>query len=134
MNKIEKQILKRFSEIFSIIISKLDENNVESLNEITSEYKKKIDEIILRKKEIKIPPIWEKFSAMTDDELKQEFNDMLKYPDVDSVKNAVKGFVEQKLISKTKKRETVVKHILATIHYGDFISRIGINNRKEEGI
>ena len=65
------------------------------------------------------------FSSMTEDEIRQEFNNTEKYPDIESIKAAIKGYVEMRKLSKVKNRETIIEHIINTVRRGKFISDIG---------
>jgi len=78
------------------------------------------------------PPIWEKFSAMTEEEIRREFADVEKYPDLTSIKSAVKGFIELRKVSKVKTRETLIKHIINAYKKGEFISKIGKKAKDQE--
>lgn len=125
MEKKVKKLLKRLNDINSMIIDNLNEINIDSIISTTIDFEKNIRKIIHSPVTEMEPPIWTKFSTMTEEEIRQEFNDTKKYPDIESIKAAVKGYLELRKVSKVKTRETLIKHIIETYKRGSFISKIG---------
>ena len=129
MDKNVKTLLRKLNNISLMIINNLNDTNIDGINSVVSDFERKIRIVICppaRKEENKQePPIWTKFSNMTEEEIRQEFMNMEKYPDINSIKVAVKGYLDLRKVSKVKKRETLIKHIIETYNRGRFISGIG---------
>lgn len=132
MNQRVKNLSKKLKDMNSLIINNLNELNIDRISSIIGDFERKIRATIqppaVGEKIKKEPPIWKKFSAMTEEEIKQEFMNTEKYPTVDSIKEAVRGYLDLKKVSKVKKRETIIKHIIKRYGRGKFISRIGMRH------
>ena len=130
MNKKEKSLFKRFLQVNDFLITNLTSENI---NEILSAYERFEHDLrkIVGKSKLRAPtPIWKKFSTMTEEEIIQEFSNVEKYPDLESIKSAVKGYIELRKVSKVKTRKTLIKHIIDTYRRGEFISKIGKEKKK----
>lgn len=126
MDKRERNLLKKLLELNAFLISNLSKENVNEAFSACERFEGDLRKIAGRSKPEEVPtPIWKKFSAMTEEEIRQEFSDDKKYPDLQSIKSAVKGFIELKKVAKVKTRETLIKHIVDTYRRGEFISKIG---------
>lgn len=130
MDKKVKTLLKKLNEINSLLIDNLNDQNIDRFNSIVSDFEKQIRGGVLPtvvKPPVKPlgPPIWTKFPSMTEDEIRQLFMNEEKYPDIESVKEAVKGYFQSGEISKLKRRKTIIKHITARYNKGRSISEIG---------
>lgn len=124
VDKIERSSLKKIIDISSFVINNLNESNAENLYELFIKFENDVKKIVRNEK--KSPPqIWTQFSSMTEEEIRQEFNNIKKYPDIESIKAAIKGYVELRKLSKIKNRETIIDHIINTVRRGKFISDIG---------
>jgi hypothetical protein len=125
MDEKEKSLIRK---IFKLNTSTINNLNKKNIDEFLLAYKRFEDDLrkIIEKPKLKAPIlIWRKFSTMTEEEIRQEFSDTEKYPDLNSIKSAVKGFIELKKVSRVKTRETLIKHIINTYRRGEFISKIG---------
>jgi hypothetical protein len=130
MDKKVKQLLKKLNKINSLVIDNLNDQNIDSFNSIVSDFEKQIRGGVLptvMKPPVKPlgPPIWTKFPSMTEEEIRHLFMNEEKYPDIELIKESVKGYVQSKKISNAKKRETIIKHIIARYNKGRSISDIG---------
>ena len=125
MNKKEKSLLRKILELDTLVVTNLSEENLDEFLMIYERFEKDLRKMI-EKTELKAAaPLWEKFSTMTEEEIRQEFSDTKKYPDLNSIKLAVKGYIDMRKVSKVKTRETLIKHIINTYRRGEFISKIG---------
>jgi len=132
MNKKEKLFLNKIFELNILIINNLDKINIDNLLLLYTRFEDELKEEIENTK-LKTPvSIWKKFSTMSEEDIRKEFNDIEKYPDLDSIKLAVKGFIEMKKVSRVKTRETLIKHIINTYKRGEFITKIGMKEEKNE--
>lgn len=131
MNEKEKSLMKKIFELNTFVISNINRENVDEFLFAFKSLESKLRKIIEKTKLEAPPPIWKKFSTMTEEEIRQEFSDVNKYPDLDSIKSAVKGFIELRKVSKVKTRETLIKHIINTYRRGEFISKIGGRNESK---
>lgn len=124
MDKTEKVLFNKINDVSSIVINNLNEGNIKKLYDVFVQLEKDVKGIVyIEKKDT--PQIWMQFSSMTEDEIKQEFNNTKKYPDIKSIKSAIKGYVELRKLSKVKNREKIIEHIIDTVRRGKFISDIG---------
>lgn len=132
MNKNEKELLKRMFEINTFVINNLNEDNIHEFLLILTDIENKLKNIKKVEKIEDITPIWMKFSEMDEIDIIVEFNNINKYPDLESIKNAVKGYLQLSKVSKVKTRKTLIKHILETYRRGEFISKIGKDEKYNE--
>lgn len=112
MDKKERTLLRKIFQISSIVASNVNEKNVDNIRSLFAKLENDLKTMI-KEPAVKVLPIWRNFPNMTEDEIRQEFSNVEKYPDVNSIKSAVKGFLEMRKVSKVKTRETLVKHIIA---------------------
>ena len=124
MDKKERALFRKMSEVSSMIASNVDEDNVDNMTSLIEKLEIDLRNMI-KESTVKAPQIWRNFSNMTEEEIRQEFSDVQKYPDLESIKSAVKGFLELRKVSKVKTRETLIEHIISTYRRGEFISKIG---------
>lgn len=129
MDKKVKNLLKRLNTVNSMIIDNLDEVNVDKVSVAVNTFERKIHTIInplkTKEKHKEEQPVWTKFPEMTEEEIQQEFMSIEKYPTIQSIKEAVRGYLDLQKVSKVKTRETLIKHIIETYRRGRFISEIG---------
>jgi hypothetical protein len=121
----EKTLLRKIFELNDLIVSYVSKENVDELTKLCEEFENNLKKVIKKSQLKEFAPLWEKFSAMTEEEIRQEFSNTEKYPDLDSIKQAVKGYIDMRKVSKVKTRETLIKHIINTYKRGEFISKIG---------
>jgi len=131
LNEKEKSLMKKIFEISNLVISNLNEKTIDEFLLAHKKFEDELQKIIEKTKSEEPIPIWKRFSTMTEEEIRREFSDTVKYPDLDSIKSAVKGFLELRKVSKVKTRETLIKHIVNTYKRGEFISKIGRENRQK---
>jgi len=124
MNKKKEKLIKKLNKITSIVLDNVNENNIDIVYNLCNNFESNLKKKLVKIKIIKKPPIWTKFSDMTEEDIRKEFNNTKKYPDLESIKSAVKGYIELKKVSKVKTRETLIKHIIDTYNRGSFISKI----------
>jgi hypothetical protein len=127
MNEKEKAILKTILRINSTIISNLNDENIIKFKLIYDKLEEDVEKIIKKPNQEKKHLIWMNFPNMTEEEIKQEFNNVEQYPDLEAIKSAVKGYLDMQKVSKVKTRETLIKHIIETYKRGSFISKLGEN-------
>lgn len=123
MDKKETDLLRKIFQISSMVASNVNEKNVDSIRSL---FEKLEDDLktMIKEPAVKAPPIWRNFPNMTEDEIRQEFNNVEKYPDVNSIKSAVKGFLGMRKVSKVKTRETLIKHIIAAYRKRQYAGKI----------
>jgi len=133
MNKNEKELFRKMLEINTYVLNNIDENNIYKFLNIYLKFENEIKNVILIKKSVgNKKPIWTKFSQMSEDEIVIEFNNIEKYPDLDSIKKAVKGYLPLSKVSRVKTRDTLIKHILDIYKRGEIISKIGKEDLTDE--
>ena len=127
-----KDVLVKMLEINKIIIKNFENINEEKAEAILTLCKSFEDELsnIIAKEKIEIKPkahrkhkrkvtpneeLIKKLAKMSEDEIRSEFMDTSKYPTIDSIKNAVRGLIPSSTLSKIKRRETLIKHIIKAI-------------------
>lgn len=125
MNEKERALLKRILKINSLTVSNLNDKNLDKVHSLYEKFEKELQKIFQEAGLKEGAPIWMSFSNMTEEQIRQEFSDLQKYPDLASIKLAVKGYVDFTRAGKVKTRETMIKHILETYRRGSFISEIG---------
>lgn len=126
MDKKEKNLFKKILKLNTLLITNLDNENIDEISLAYKRFENDLRTIIIEKTKLRPPtPMWKKFPTMTEEEIRREFSDVKKYPDLDSIKSAVKGYIELRKVSKVKTRETLIKHIINTYRRGEFISKIG---------
>jgi hypothetical protein len=130
MDEKEKRLLKKVLNLNDFLISNLTNENIDEILSACRRFENNLRKIIEKPKPRAPAPIWKKFSTMTEEEIIQEFSDVKKYPDLESIKLAVKGYIELRKVSKVKTRETLIKHIIDTYRRGEFISKIGKEKEK----
>lgn len=129
MDKKVKNLVEKINTINSMIIDNLDATNVDSISVAINNFERKIRTIInppttkVKRKEEQ--PVWTKFPEMTEEEIREEFMNIKKYPTLESIKEAVRGYLDLQKVTKVKTRETLIKHIIETYGRGRFISKIG---------
>lgn len=112
-----------------MIIDNLDATNVDSISVAVNNFERKIRTIInppttkVKRKEEQ--PVWTKFPEMNEEKIREEFMNIKKYPTLESIKEAVRGYLDLQKVTKVKTRETLIKHIIETYRRGRFISKIG---------
>lgn len=112
-----------------MIIDNLDAMNADSISVAVNNFERKIRTIInppttkVKRKEEQ--PVWTKFPEMNEEEIREEFMNIKKYPTLESIKEAVRGYLDLQKVTKVKTRETLIKHIIETYRRGRFISKIG---------
>ncbi len=124
MNTKEKALLRRVFEISSMVVSNVNERNIDHIKSLLEKLEKDLTEIT-RASATESRPIWRNFSNMTEEEIRREFSNIKKYPDLKSIKFAVKGFLEMRKVSKVKTRETLVEHIIAAYRKREHIGKLG---------
>lgn len=127
MNEKEKAILKTILRINSTIISNLNDENIIKFKLLYDKLEEDVEKIIKKPNQEQKHLIWMNFPNMTEEEIKQEFNNVEKYPDLETIKSAVKGYLDMQKVSNVKTRETLIKHIIKTYNRGSFISKLGEN-------
>ena len=131
MKDTEKTVLKKLIALTERIVTVLNPENADEISRIVDNFS-----IELQKTSVNPPKsgtkqqIWKQFSNMSEPQIIAEFNDAKKYPDIESIKRAVKGYLDLHKAGKVKTRETLIKHILETYHRGSFISGSSVNDRK----
>lgn len=125
MDRKERKLLKKIISLNAFLINNLTSENIDEILLACQRFENHLKKIIKKPKPETSEPIWKRFPTMTEDEIIQEFSDVRKYPDLQSIKLAVKGYLELRKVSKVKTRETLIKHIIDTYRRGEFISRIG---------
>ena len=113
LDKTERVLFNKINNVSSIVINNLNESNIKKLYDVFMQLEKDVKRIVHSEKKDS-PQIWMQFSSMTEDEIRQEFNNTEKYPDIESIKAAIKGYVEMRKLSKVKNRETIIEHIINT--------------------
>jgi len=124
MDKKERALFGRILEIFSIVTSNVDERNVDDISSLFEKLEIELKSLI-KGSATEALPIWRNFPNMTEEEIRQEFSNVEKYPDLNSIKSAVKGFLEMRKVSKVKTRGTLIEHIIATYKRRQHIGEIG---------
>lgn len=124
MDKKERVLFRKILEISSMVASNVNEKNVDNIRSLFEKLEIDLKNII-KESAVKALPIWRNFANMTEDEIRQEFSDVEKYPDLNSIKLAVKGFLEMRKVSKVKTRETLIKHIIAAYRKRQYIGKHG---------
>ena len=112
-----KEIVLKIISMNKLIIENINEDNIEKilylLNKLENNLKRELSHTEQSKKRIKPnEELLKKLGKMNEDEIYKEFMDETKYPTVESIKEAVKGFVPSSVLRKVKRRETLVKHII----------------------
>lgn len=123
MDKKERALLRKIFEISSMVASNINEKNVDSIRSLFEKLENDLRTMI-KQPAVKTLPIWRNFPNMTEDEIRQEFSNVEKYPDLNSIKAAVKGFLEMRKVSKVKTRETLIKHIIAAYRKRQYIGKL----------
>ncbi|MCW4028345.1 MAG: hypothetical protein NWE92_01695 [Candidatus Bathyarchaeota archaeon] len=124
MDKKERTLFRKLSEITSLIASNVNEKNFGTVCSLIEKLETDLSETFKDSKCESIP-IWRSFSNMTEDEIRREFSDIQKYPDIKSIKLAVKGFLEMRKVSKVKTRETLIDHIIETYSKRQHLGELG---------
>ena len=124
MDKKERVLLRKILEISSMVASNVNEKNVDNIRSLFEKLEIDLKNVI-KESAVKVLPIWRNFPNMTEDEIRQEFSNVEKYPDLNSIKLAVKGFLEMRKVSKVKTRETLIKHIIAAYQKRQYIGKHG---------
>lgn len=125
MHKKEKNLLRKIFELDIFVVTNVNEENIDKILLAYQRFGADLRKIVEKNKPEALGLVWERFSTMTEDEIRREFSNTKKYPDLDSIKLAVKGYVSMREVSKVKTRETLIKHIIKTYRRGEFISKIG---------
>lgn len=123
MDKKERALLRKIFQISSMVASNINEKNVDSIHSLFEKLENDLRTMI-KQPAVKTLPIWRNFPNMTEDEIRQEFSNVEKYPDLNSIKAAVKGFLEMRKVSKVKTRETLIKHIIAAYRKRQYIGKL----------
>ena len=131
MHSKERRLLRKIFELETFVVANLTEENVDELLLAYSKFEVDLQKMIQKAKQERPSLVWEKFSTMTEEEIREEFNDTRKYPDLASIKSAVKGYLDMRKVSRVKTRETLIKHIINTYRRGEFISQIGKEAEKK---
>ena len=122
-------MLKKLINVYLIIINNINEQNIDKIIKAVNNFEKNINKILRPTKasagKSDEKPIWTKFPEMTEEEIREEFMDVEKYPTVESIKEAVRGYIDLQKVSKVKTRETLIKHIIETYKRSKFITEIG---------
>ena len=124
MNEKETAVLRKLLEIHSLIISLVQEGRADEVRQELMKLQKTLRELE-RTTVQESHPIWTRFPQMTEDQIRAEFNDARKYPDLNSIKKAVKGYLELNKVTDVKNRGTLIDHIIERTRHGKFISSIG---------
>ena len=122
MDKKERGLLRKIFQISSMVASNVNEKNVDSIHSLFEKLEKDLKTMI-KEPAVKAPPIWRNFPNMTEDEIRQEFSNVEKYPDIDSIKSAVKGFLEMRKVSKVKNRQTLIEHIITAYQKRQYVGK-----------
>ena len=120
----EKLVVKKLTSLTERIVNALGPANVDQISRLVDRFAAEFQKTLAQPKSEtqSRSPIWKQFPNMSEAQITAEFNDEKKYPDVESIKRAVKGYVDLHKVGKVKTRETLIKHILETYHRGSFIS------------
>lgn len=106
------------------VASNVTEKNVDDTSSLIE--KLELDLMnVFKDSKTKVLPIWRGFPNMTEEEIRKEFANVEKYPDLESIKAAVKGFLEMRKVSQVKTRETLIEHIIETYRKRQHISQLG---------
>ena len=124
MDKKERSLFRKLSEISAIIASNVSETNIDKVSSLVENLENDLKKSFTESK-VKPLPIWRNFPNMTEDEIRKEFSNQERYPDINSIKLAVKGFLEMRKVSKVKTRETLIDHILETYRKRQHIGELG---------
>ncbi len=124
LDKKERVLFRKLSEISSLIASNLDEKNVDLVLPFVDRLQKDLVNVFKVSK-TEFRPIWRDFPKMSEDEIRKELMNTEKYPDLNSIKSAVKGFLEMRTVTNVKTRETLIDHIVETYKKREHIGKIG---------
>lgn len=129
MDKKIMNLLKKLMNVYLTIIDNINEQNVDKIVKAVNNFEKNINGILRPTKtstgKSSEKPIWTKFPEMTEEEIRKEFMNVEKYPTIESIKEAVRGYIDLQKVSKVKTRETLIKHIIDTYKRSKFITEIG---------
>lgn len=117
----EKIIVKKLLGLTERVITVLNPENSDEISKLVDNFSTELQTFVSRSKPAQ-QQIWKQFPNMSEAQIVAEFNDETKYPDIDSIKRAVKGYVDLKKAGKVKTRDTLIKHIIETYRRGRFIS------------
>ena len=124
LDRKERILFRKLSDISALVASNIDEKNVDSVLPLIEKLETELISIFKESK-TEIRPIWREFSEMSEEEIRKEFANTKKYPDINSIKSAVKGFLEMRKVTKVKTRETLIDHIIEAYKKREHISEIG---------
>lgn len=124
MDKKERSLFRKLSEISAIIASNIAETNVDKVTSLVEKLEDDLRATFAESKVVTLP-IWRDFPNMTEEEIRNEFSNYEKYPDIKSIKSAVKGFLEMRKVSKVRTRETLIDHILETYRKRQHLGELG---------
>jgi hypothetical protein len=124
MDKKERALLRKIFQISSMVASNVNEKNVDNIHTLFEKLENDLKTMI-KEPLAEALPIWRNFPNMTEDEIRQEFSNVEKYPDVNAIKSAVKGFLEMRKVSKVKTRETLIEHIIAAYRKRQYAGKYG---------
>lgn len=124
LDRKERDLFRKLSDISALVASNVDEKNVDLVLSIIEKLENELTNIFKESK-TKARPVWREFSKMSEEEIRKEFMNAEKYPDIDSIKAAVKGFLEMRKVTKVKTRETLIDHIIETYKRREHIGEIG---------
>lgn len=124
MDKKERALFRKLSEISSIIASNVNITNIDKVSSLIETLEYDLKRAVSESK-VETLPIWRKFPNMSEEEIRKEFSNVEKYPDINSIKSAVKGFLEMRKVTKVKTRETLIDHILETCQKRQHLGELG---------
>jgi len=117
----EKSTVKKLLALTERVVMVLNPENSDEISRLIDNFSNELQKVLSYSKPAP-QQIWKQFPNMTEAQIIAEFNDVEKYPDIESIKKAVKGYLDLHKAGKVKTRETLIKHILETYHRGSFIS------------
>jgi len=130
MNGQQRTQFKKLLQTLLFLVENMDDSNVEAIGSLIGKFEIELrrfvkSEVKSKKTTARARPIWRDFANMTEEDIQKEFSNDKKYPDLDSIKSAVKGFLPMTKVSKVKTRETLIKHIIREYRKREHIKDIG---------
>lgn len=123
-----RSVIKKILATTDKAVSGISQDNAVEVSSLVDKFSSDLQRIFSRKKAAIVQEqVWRKFPNMTEEDILAEFNNLDKYPDLDSIKRAVKGYLDFHKAGKIKTRETLIAQILETYRRGSFISGSNAN-------
>jgi hypothetical protein len=124
LDRKERIVFRKLSDVSALVANNVDEKNVDSVLSLIEKLENELV-YVFKESTTQTRLIWREFSKMSEEEIRREFANTEKYPDIDSIKAAVKGFLEMRKVTKVKTRETLIDHIMETYKKREHIGEIG---------